>query len=183
MNYFYVYIALASMFSPTISSYAADSSKVKGWTCNSCYKSFIRASLLAAHERVHTGERPYSCPRCEKSYKQRNGLNYHCYASRNSCFPSLCKKERGSKRIKSEPEALLDNASQHVTEQAFSSEAWNVACWAEALAYKKLLKDKEKEFVHTKRFPVTMISQSDAKRLRAEIPLLPYKLFETQQQD
>ena len=50
-------------------------SKPKSHECNICGKVIIGG--LAAHKRVHTGEKPYACNVCGKSYQRASHRNYH----------------------------------------------------------------------------------------------------------
>uniref|UniRef100_A0A8C5WE58 Uncharacterized protein n=1 Tax=Leptobrachium leishanense TaxID=445787 RepID=A0A8C5WE58_9ANUR len=45
--------------------------------CNECGKCFTRASNLAAHRNIHTGEKPYKCNECGKSYTWPSCLKKH----------------------------------------------------------------------------------------------------------
>ncbi len=49
--------------------------------CLQCVKLFGFASDLARHMRTHTGERPYKCLICGKSYKQKIHLKVHAASS------------------------------------------------------------------------------------------------------
>ena len=43
-------------------------------SCNICDKKFVKPSQLVRHMRVHTGERPFACLMCRKSFNQKNAL-------------------------------------------------------------------------------------------------------------
>ncbi|NXK00456.1 ZN282 protein, partial [Corythaixoides concolor] len=47
------------------------------YQCTECGKSFIRRDHLLKHWRVHTGETPYQCPVCGKHFRYKESLNCH----------------------------------------------------------------------------------------------------------
>ena len=44
----------------------------KALYCRFCNKAFARASNLEQHLRIHTDYRPYNCPNCDKSFRQKH---------------------------------------------------------------------------------------------------------------
>ncbi|KAM8842803.1 uncharacterized protein ACB058_014372 [Synchiropus picturatus] len=49
----------------------------KGFVCRVCGKAFPGQSNLEAHERVHTGERPFHCDTCGKQFSEAGNLKKH----------------------------------------------------------------------------------------------------------
>ncbi|XP_062895155.1 uncharacterized protein LOC134341237 [Mobula hypostoma] len=49
----------------------------KWFTCSDCGKRFTQSSHLQEHQRVHTGERPFTCSECGKKFSNSSNLKMH----------------------------------------------------------------------------------------------------------
>ncbi len=135
---------------------------VKPWGCDTCSKSFISPALLHVHSRVHTGERPYACPGCDKSYKQKNGYDYHIKTTNHLFSP-----EEWKAAIMAERSARFEMEKKAKQLASFEIKK------TDFLAEKEL----------ADRYPIKIISQKEAEELRKRLKLEPYALFGGPKQD
>lgn len=63
--------------SPSASKAKKFSSREGKYPCSFCERSFKWRSHWESHERTHTGERPFQCAICGKSFTRSDGLQCH----------------------------------------------------------------------------------------------------------
>lgn len=79
------------------------SSALKPHECEFCELSFARASHLARHRRVHTGERPFSCEICQCRFSRQDKLKQHTRRHHPIDIQTAVQKKASDKRKRGRP--------------------------------------------------------------------------------
>ncbi|KAL8608619.1 hypothetical protein ACOMHN_002849 [Nucella lapillus] len=61
-----------------------------GFVCDICSKACYSRTVLVAHRRRHTGERPFACEHCPNTYKHKSDLRQHILAAHLGVRPHVC---------------------------------------------------------------------------------------------
>lgn len=86
------------------------------YTCDVCDKSFGKNCNLKKHKRIHTSDKLFPCDLCDKSFFYRNSLKYHksTHTGEKSFPCGLCDKSFCY------PTSLKAHMHTHTGEKAFS---------------------------------------------------------------
>ena len=65
---------------------------LKRYTCEVCQKAFASNSDLKTHRRTHSGETPFKCDYCDRSFKQRGHRKLHIQVVHTKEMPYKCEE-------------------------------------------------------------------------------------------
>ncbi|XP_058812358.1 zinc finger and SCAN domain-containing protein 2-like isoform X2 [Topomyia yanbarensis] len=99
------------------------------YKCGDCGKQMSSSYTYQAHLRIHNGERPYTCPHCQQTFRISQGLNRHVREVHEKLRPYLCEicqKGFGNSRNLSQHRLLHTNERSYscdICEKTFNQKA------------------------------------------------------------
>jgi KRAB domain-containing zinc finger protein len=84
----------------------------RNYVCPDCDKAFYKKDDLTRHSRVHTREQPFSCSICSKSFARNELLQVHHVSQHTNTRPLQCDHE-GCDRSFADPSCLRQHKAIH----------------------------------------------------------------------
>ena len=94
--------------------------------CNVCGKKFVTSSALIVHERTHSGEKPFQCKICSKSFTSNAGRRKHKHTAHSTEKSFQCKTCNKTFALK---KYLRFHEKLHADEKLFQCKTCEMKFW------------------------------------------------------